>query len=115
MKANPFLANMSVGDLRAWAARKMGGGAAPVISSPGNSGTVAQQPAPPGMQSAPVAAPAPAPPDDSALMAALQAVASAGQRSDMPDIAPVKINMPVPHNLSLARALSRAMSRRPLA
>ncbi len=27
MKANPFLANMTVGDLQAWSARKMGGGA----------------------------------------------------------------------------------------
>ncbi len=54
VKANPFLANMSAGDVAAWANRKMGGQAAPMsMAGP------AQQAAPPSPQAAPNS-PAPA-------------------------------------------------------
>lgn len=44
VKANPFLANMTAGDLQAWANRKMGGGAPAAPPPPPAS---QQQPAPP--------------------------------------------------------------------
>jgi hypothetical protein len=56
VKANPFLANMSAGDLAAWADRKMGGNAAP-LSMAGPA-----QPAPAAPQAAPGAPMSLAPP-----------------------------------------------------
>jgi len=67
VKANPFLANMTVGELRAWADRKMGGGAPRPIApqpapSPANPAIAPQQGSPifaQPAQAAPQAAPDP--------------------------------------------------------
>lgn len=47
VKANPFLANMSAGDLRSWADRKMGGAAPASVPASAPAGGILNQPAPP--------------------------------------------------------------------
>lgn len=79
VKANPFLANMTAGDVAAWANRKMGGGAPPAVAGP----VPAPQMSPP-LNIAPRAAPmfAQAPP--AAPQAAPQQQADAGPSFQAP-------------------------------
>lgn len=117
VKANPFLANMSAGDLQSWANRKMG-------SSP--AGAPASTAAPTQLASAaPVAG---APPDTSAaaspepalnpdLMAQLSAVPKMLAQSQ-PDISqqapPTMAPMFDPSALARARILSRVITGQPI-
>lgn len=61
MKANPFLQGMTVGDLRAWADRKMGGAQPAPAPAAGPAMAIPQQPAPLSLvpQAAPIFAPQP--------------------------------------------------------
>jgi hypothetical protein len=128
MRANPFLAKMTVGDLKAWAARK-GGGPAPAASQ---TATMAQpqsaeQPevdaTTAALQGGGGAAGAGAPASASALpalpggsaatLAQVPAMLAASEQQIRP-VEPVKINFPVPPGIARARMLARAMVMRPI-
>lgn len=93
VKANPFLANMSAGDLAAWADRKMGGKAAP-MSMAGPAQPAPAAAAPPG---APMSL---APPPPAAKQPAFQIAGSGGVAG--PNLAALTAT-PQLHNLLPAR------------
>lgn len=114
--ANPFLRNMTVGDLKAWAARKVGGSPPPATAIP-KAGVTAADGAP--------AAQAPASPFSPGQAASAQgaqpgAVDVAGILKALDEnqkITPVeapKINFPTPPGIARARAYLRAMALRPI-
>lgn len=114
VKANPFLANMSAADLRAWADKKMGGtpssGAPAAPQTPAGSGILNQVPqgtAAPGVLNAPEE-------DNSALTAfrnQLANLAAAHQSAPLPALQPIPMAMPrgIPRARLLA-ALNQPLS-----
>ena len=121
VRANPFLAKMSAGDLQDWANRKMAasGSNAPV---PQTSGTAVPMAAAAGAPAAPLPlSPAGGGSSDGALppdlLAQLQAIPRLAQaQPDISDQAPPPL-MLLPHPAAMARAriLSRVMAGQPIA
>lgn len=114
VSANPFMRNMTVGDLRAWADRKMGAqpapGAAPAVVAAPQPSAPAGMPAfawsPQGQQQAPAQ-------QQPSAFGALGAMASRfGSGGGAPAAAPAQDSLPVPQ--MAAPMLGGQMQRRPL-
>ena len=127
VRANPFLANMTVGDLKAWASRKVGGGQMPASATkapaPDQNAAPAPDPTVAALSGSSGAAAPGAPPPDLLTMAsggpdALAAVPAMLRASEQQMPAPPQqqqqINFPEPPGIARARLLARAMYRLPV-
>jgi hypothetical protein len=116
VRANPFLAKMTVGDLRSWAARKAGsdqpatGGFDQFAMA---SAPQSQQPLAANSSSSAATADASGAPDQQTAMLAKLATQNAAPTFQ--NVAPLRIDYPEAPGITRARALIRAMALRPLA
>lgn len=123
--ANPFLAKMTVGDLKAWASNKMGGPApsssakaAPAAAPPTDADLALAQPGSELAQAYGGGAQQPVSPSTfpSATLEQIPQLLAAMQKNDQPTPVepPQKIEFPTPPGIARTRALLRAMAQRPI-